>query len=88
MASDNDDQILLPRYVPPKAACGYLPEVSSSVYIGVTWNGSNGNWNAQYQGGGVHMHLGCFKLEEDAALAYDDAIRETHVVYVSFCFII
>lgn len=46
---------------------------SSSRYLGVSWDGRRNKWAARIGVAGKTVHLGRFKLELDAALAYDAA---------------
>lgn len=48
----------------------------SSQYRGVYWARRDKKWIAQIKLSGKSLHLGCFKLEADAARAYDDAARK------------
>lgn len=44
-----------------------------SKYKGVTWHITNRRWQASIRVDGKLKHLGVFKVEEDAAIAYDNA---------------
>jgi len=46
---------------------------TSSRYKGVSWNKNKHKWKAYIARGGKSYHLGCFKNEKTAALAYDKA---------------
>jgi hypothetical protein len=55
----------------------YKPKQCSSKFKGVSWHNNNARWTAQIGIPGKLIHLGSFKLEECAALAYDmAALRE------------
>jgi hypothetical protein len=49
---------------------------SSSKYLGVSWSNHNKRWMAYIRIKGKTIHLGGFKIEEDAALAYNQAAVE------------
>lgn len=49
---------------------------TSSIYRGVTWYESCLKWGAQIRSKRTKFHLGCFKIEEDAARAYDKKAKE------------
>lgn len=49
---------------------------SSSRFKGVTWNRGNRKWQASIKLHGQNRYLGCYEVEEDAALAYNAAARE------------
>jgi hypothetical protein len=44
---------------------------SSSQYKGVSWNKKKNNWHSYIKFNGKQKHLGFFKTEEEAALAYN-----------------
>ena len=46
-----------------------------STYRGVSWNTSNNKWIAFIHEDGKQKHLGYFKVEKEAARAYDAAAR-------------
>ena len=48
----------------------------ASKYIGVCFSRSTGKWQAQIQVNGKHKYLGVFSLEEDAAEAYQNKLKE------------
>jgi hypothetical protein len=56
------------RYNRPQQGC-------SSKYKGVSWQPSRGKWYAQIRIDGRSKNLGRFDREEDAARAYDDAVK-------------
>jgi len=49
---------------------------ASSSFMGVSWYSDRSRWGAQIRLNGSEEHLGYFKSEEDAALAYDAAKRK------------
>ena len=48
----------------------------SSQYKGVSWNKADRRWEAKIENAGFTIHLGRYKIEKDAALAYDVAARK------------
>lgn len=54
-------------------------EGSSSRFVGVVWNRRLRKWTAQIRG----RHLGVFKVEEEAARAYDAAARRAYGDFAS-----
>lgn len=46
---------------------------SSSKYLGVHWNKKNQKWYASIRINTKLIHLGCFEVETEAALAYNKA---------------
>ena len=44
----------------------------TSLYKGVYWHKENRKWRAQICHGGLHIHIGYYDYEADAAIAYDD----------------
>jgi len=44
---------------------------STSKYLGVGWHKASASWVAQIACNGRKIHIGCFKTESDAAMAYD-----------------
>jgi hypothetical protein len=59
----------------------------SSSYRGVNWHKGQKKWVAGVKIGGKTKNLGSYLLEEDAARAYDRAVKEINGRYVSICFI-
>lgn len=51
---------------------------ATSQFKGVWWARQSGNWQAMIRAEGVRKWLGSFKVEEDAARAYDAAARKFH----------
>lgn len=51
----------------------HLP--SSSKYVGVAWEKGRKKWRADIMVGGKSIHLGRFKVEHDAHLAYEKALE-------------
>lgn len=49
---------------------------ASSVYRGVSYSKSSGNWRAGIEVDGVSINLGNYAKERDAALAYNKAARK------------
>jgi hypothetical protein len=47
-----------------------------SKYVGVTWNKQAKRWIAQIQINKKRTHIGCFKNEYDAHLAYQNKLKE------------
>ena len=59
----------------------------SSKYKGVYWYGRRNNqWFARIVSNGKQIHLGGFRNEVDAALAYDAAARELHGAFAMLNF--
>ena len=50
--------------------------LTSSKYVGVTWNKQIKKWIAQIQINKKHIHIGCFINEYDAYLAYKNKLKE------------
>jgi hypothetical protein len=57
---------------------------STSSYKGVHWNALLGKWRARIIKDNKPKHLGCFELENDAAIAYNKAAKE---LYGEFAYI-
>jgi hypothetical protein len=51
---------------------------TSSKYKGVSWYKARGKWKVTINIDGKNRHLGLFKSEHDAHLAYDAKAREVH----------
>jgi len=51
-------------------------EAHTSQYIGVGWNKSTNKWRSRIQINGKSIHLGSFKIEKDAGLAYITKLKE------------
>jgi len=49
---------------------------STSKYVGVSWVKKNRNWKAEMNINRKTKHIGCFKNEYDAHLAYQKALSE------------
>jgi hypothetical protein len=47
---------------------------SSSKYVGVCWDKSNGKWVSRIQVNGKRKHLGVLENEDDAGVAYQSAL--------------
>jgi hypothetical protein len=52
-----------------------MSDRKKSEYRGVSWFSKRDKWRAQITVGRKVVHLGCYELEECAALAYDGAAR-------------
>lgn len=57
---------------------------SSSAYLGVSWCKRDQCWRAHCQIDKKHRALGSYKTEEQAALAYDDAVRHDPFANLNF----
>ena len=59
---------------------------SSSQYKGVFWNKPRKRWTATGKFEGKKKHLGHFKVEEDAARAYDNYMKQfdSEFIYLNF----
>jgi len=51
---------------------------TSSIYVGVSFDKINNNWRSKIGIGGKSVHLGSFKLELEAAKAYDEKSWELY----------
>ncbi len=58
----------------------YLRTDKSSKYVGVCWHKNNNNWTAVIHINGKQKHLGCFKTEYEAHLAYQKALNELNLL--------
>ena len=54
---------------------------TSSIYKGVSFNKAGMNWKAYVKIDGKHTHLGVFKIEREAAEAYNAAALEHYKEY-------
>ena len=59
---------------------------STSKYLGVSFKNANKKWIAQISFNNKVVHLGCFKNEEDAAKAYDEAAKKYHDEFANLNF--
>jgi hypothetical protein len=57
--------------------------VLTSRFKGVSWKKKNKNWVAQIRADNKVIHLGSFKLEEDAARMYDVAAEKMFGVFAA-----
>ena len=48
----------------------------SSKYIGVVWKKDRSNWHSTIIVNGIRIHLGCFNNEDDAGMAYKNALKK------------
>ena len=53
-----------------------IAKLTSSAYLGVTWNKRARKWQAQYQIGKKKIYIGCFSTQEEAHEAYANTIKE------------
>lgn len=56
---------------------------SSSRYKGVTWEKRRKVWVSQICIGGKHIYIGSFRLEKDAAVAYNEMAKKLFGDFVS-----
>lgn len=56
---------------------------SSSKFKGVSWDKNTQKWRASIRTLGKKTNLGFFKLESEAAIAYDNAAKERHGEYAN-----
>ena len=56
---------------------------TSSKYLGVTWREDRSKWEVNFRLKSKNKYLGCFPDEEDAAIAYDEAVTEYRDEYAT-----
>lgn len=71
---DNRRSNLRPATAAQNAANRRSRRGSSSKYKGVYWDKKHGCWHASIKIAGRSKHLGSFRVEEDAAKAYQNAL--------------
>lgn len=54
------------------------PKNTTSNYLGVSWHKLSKRWIVHIRSKGVHKHVGLFKNEKDAAIAYNVAAINAH----------
>ncbi len=59
---------------------------STSKYLGVHWDKSKNKWKVAIENNGVHLYIGVFAIEEDAAKAYDLKAVELHGEFANLNF--
>ena len=52
---------------------------ASSGYMGVHYNSRDDRWVSRVRASGKHVHVGTFRSEVEAAMRYDDKVRELKV---------
>ena len=55
-------------------------------FMGVTYNRSQGKWNAYINSDGERCWLGTFEDPEDAAISYDEAAKKLHGEFATLNF--
>lgn len=61
-------------------AChGFLKKAHSSIYTGVTYNRSHKAWSSRMLINKKRLHLGTFKTEEEAAIAYKECFLKNNL---------
>lgn len=58
----------------------------TSIYIGVHWSKRDKCWYAQIYTNGKYNNIGAFRIEEEAARAYDAAAKRLHGEFASLNF--
>ena len=49
-----------------------------SKYLGVCWDKQSNKWIVRIETDNKSTYLGCFKIEKDAAMAYNEAAKKQH----------
>lgn len=57
-----------------------------SKYLGVTREGKSNKWSATISHNNQYIHLGAFKTQEEAAIAYDSAAKIYHGEFANLNF--
>lgn len=57
-----------------------------SKYLGVSWYRKSSRWRAAIHYEGTVHHIGYFKVEEDAARAYDESAKKHHGEFANLNF--
>ena len=55
----------------------------SSKYLGVSWHKASGKWIVRIKHNGIHLYLGTYESEKEAAMVYNQAALRCHGRFAS-----